>query len=44
MASITDYLKKGKFAWSNAAAKVFVEIKGRMVSSPVLHLPDFLRF
>jgi len=27
MASITDFLKKSKFAWSNAAAKTFVKIK-----------------
>ena len=36
-----DYLKKGEFAWSNAAAKVFVEIKARMISAPVMRLPDF---
>ena len=41
IASITDCLKKGEFAWSNAAAKAFVEIKTRMISAPVMRLPDF---
>ena len=41
MASITDCLKKNEFAWSNAAAKAFVEIKARMISAPVMHLSDF---
>jgi len=40
---IMDCLKKGEFAWSNAAAKVFVEIKARMVSAPVMRLPDFFK-
>jgi len=40
MAPITDYLKKGEFAWSNAAAKVFVEIN-TIVSAPVMRLLDF---
>ena len=40
MAPITDYLKKVEFAWSNIAAKVFVEIKARKVSAPVMCLPD----
>jgi len=33
--------KKGEFAWSNAAAKAFVEIKVRIISVPVMHLSDF---
>jgi len=41
MAPITDCLKKDEFAWSNAAAKAFVEIKTRMISASVMHLPDF---
>ena len=41
MTSITNCLKKSEFAWSNAAAKAFVEIKGRMNSAPVICLPDF---
>ena len=41
IAPITDCLKKSEFAWSNVAAKVFVEIKARMVSAPVMSLPDF---
>ena len=41
MAPITDCLKKCEFAWSNAAAKAFVEIKVRMVSASVMRLPDF---
>ena len=41
MDTITDCLKKGEFAWSNAAAKAFVEIKERMISVPVMRLPDF---
>ena len=41
MIPITDCLKKGEFAWSNAAAKAFVEIKTRMVSASVIYLPDF---
>jgi len=38
-----DYLKKGEFAWSNAAAKAFVEIKARIVGAPVMRLPDFFK-
>jgi len=41
MAPIMDCLKKSKFAWSNAATKVFVEIKARMISAPVMRLSDF---
>ena len=41
MAPITDCLKKGEFNWSHAATKAFIEIKKRMVSAPVMRLPDF---
>ena len=41
MALITDCLKKCEFAWSNVAAKEFVEIKARMISATVMRLPDF---
>jgi len=41
MAPITDSVKKSEFAWSNAAAKAFVEIKARMISAPVMLLSDF---
>jgi len=44
MTLITDCLKKGEFAWFSAAAKAFVEIKVRMVSAPIMHLPDFFKF
>ena len=40
MAPITDCLKKGEFAWSNAA-KAFVEIKARMITASIMRLPDF---
>ena len=43
MTSITDCLKKCEFVWSNVTAKAFVEIKERMVSVPVMRLPDFLK-
>ena len=41
MAPITDCLKKGEFAWSNVDAKAFIKIKARMISVPVMRLPDF---
>jgi len=44
MTQITDCLKKSGFAWSNAAAKTFVEIMESMFSASVMRLPDFLRF
>ena len=43
MTPITDCLKKDEFAWSDAAAKAFVEIKARMISAPVMRLPDFFK-
>ena len=41
MAPTTDCLKKEEFNWYHAATKAFVEIKKRMVSAPVMRLPDF---
>jgi len=41
IAPITDYLNKSEFAWSNTATKEFIEIKARMISVPVMRLPDF---
>ena len=41
MAPITECLKKGEFAWSNAAAKAFIEIKARMINALVMRLLDF---
>jgi len=41
MVLITNCLKKSVFAWSNVAAKAFIEIKARMVNTLVMHLPDF---
>jgi len=41
MTPIMDCPKKGEFAWSNTAAKAFVEIKARIVSAPVMRLPGF---
>ena len=41
MALISDCLKKEEFNWSHAATKAFIEIKKRMVSTPVMRLPDF---
>jgi len=43
MTPIMDCLKKGEFAWSNIAAKAFVEIKIRMVSASVMHLLYFYK-
>jgi len=35
--------KKVVFAWSNAAAKTFVEIKARIVGALVMRLSDFFK-
>ena len=43
MTLITDCLKKCEFVWSNVAAKVFVEIKVRMISAPFMRLPAFFK-
>ena len=43
MILITDCLKKCEFAWSNTVAKLFVEIKVRMISVPVMCLSDFFK-
>jgi len=41
MIPITDCLKKCEFIWFNTAAKAFVEIEARMVSTLVTRLLDF---
>ncbi|XP_058106908.1 uncharacterized protein LOC131250640 [Magnolia sinica] len=41
MASIIDYIKKGEFIWSKAAAKAFKDIKGKMIEAPIMRLPHF---
>ena len=43
MPLITDCLKKGEFNWSYATTKAFIEIKKRMISAHVMHLPDFFK-
>ena len=34
-------MKPGLFIWTNAANKIFEEIKSKMVNPPILRLPDF---
>ena len=43
MPPITEYLKKRESVWSNGAAKAFVEIKARMIITPVMCLRDFFK-
>ena len=38
---MTDCLRKGTFAWTDAVSKSFQEIKDKMTKAPVLRLPDF---
>lgn len=41
MAPIPNCLKKGEFKWTKTITKAFTEINGKLISAPVLRLPDF---
>ena len=40
---ITECLKKGAFAWNDAAQRAFESIKRKLCEAPILALPDFTR-
>ena len=43
VAPMTDCLRKGTFAWTDAASKSFQDIKDKMTQAPVLRLPNFFK-
>ncbi|RDX62757.1 Retrovirus-related Pol polyprotein, partial [Mucuna pruriens] len=40
---LTNLLKKGGFLWTEETTKAFVALKQKMVTGPVLQLPDFTK-
>lgn len=40
---LTERLKKDNFYWDEVAENAFKELKGRMITLPVLGLPDFTK-
>ena len=38
---LTDLLKLTKFRWTTAAQEAFVQLKKKLTTTPVLHLPNF---
>ena len=40
-APITNCVRKGKFEWTKATEKAFLDIKRKMTQAPILRIPDF---